>query len=126
MRKPSPTIWHHCATANGRSIASAHLEVPRKCCVISRATPTVAISNRRLIACDDKGVTFKWKDYRLEGCERYKVMTISIHEFIRRFLIHVLPAAFHRIPYDALLATPSRAANIARAPELLAMPLLPI
>jgi hypothetical protein len=93
---------------------------------LARYTHRVAISNRRLIACDDKGVTFKWKDYRLEGCERYKVMTLSIHEFIRRFLIHVLPAGFHRIRYYGLLASPSRAANIARARELLAMPLLPI
>jgi hypothetical protein len=51
----------------------------------------------RLIACDQKGVTFKWKDYRLEGPERYQVMTVATHEFIRRFLIHVLPAGFHRI-----------------------------
>jgi hypothetical protein len=51
----------------------------------------IAISNRRLIACDQKGVTFKWKDYRLEGRERYKRMTLATDEFIRRFLMHVLP-----------------------------------
>src|ERR1700737_2017383 len=93
---------------------------------LARYTHRVAISNRRLIACDDKGVTFKWKDYRLEGRERYKVMTLATHEFIRRFLIRVLPGGFHRIRYYGLLASPSRAANIARARELLAMPLLPI
>jgi hypothetical protein len=53
-------------------------------------THRVAISNRRLIACDEKGVTFKWNDDRLEGPERYKVMTLPIHEFIRRFLVHLL------------------------------------
>ena len=93
---------------------------------LARYTHRVAISNRRLIACDDKGVTFKWKDYRLEGHERYKLMTLATHEFIRRFLIHVLPAGFHRIRYYGLLASGQRADNIARARELLALPLLPI
>ena len=64
---------------------------------LARYTHRVAISNRRLIACDQKGVTFKWKDYRIKGPERYKVMTLPTHEFIRRFLMHVLPAGFHRI-----------------------------
>jgi hypothetical protein len=93
---------------------------------LARYTHRVAIANRRLIACDDKGVTFKWKDYRLEGPERYKVMTLATHEFIRRFLIHVLPDGFHRIRYYGLLASGKRADNIARARELLALPLLPI
>jgi putative transposase/transposase-like zinc-binding protein len=93
---------------------------------LARYTHRVAISNRRLIACDDKGVTFKWKDYRVEGPERYKLMTLATHEFIRRFLMHVLPAGFHRIRYYGLLASGQRAENIARARELLAVPLLPI
>jgi hypothetical protein len=93
---------------------------------LARYTHRVAISNRRLIACDDNSVTFKWKDYRLEGPERYKVMTLATHEFIRRFLIHVLPSGFHRIRYYGLLASSKRADNIARARELLAVPLLPI
>jgi Putative transposase len=93
---------------------------------LARYTHRVAISNRRLIACDDRGATFKWKDYRLEGPERYKVMTLATHEFIRRFLIHVLPAGFHRIRYYGLLASGKRAGNIARARELRASPLLPI
>jgi hypothetical protein len=93
---------------------------------LARYTHRAAISNRRLIACDDKVVTFKWKDYRRKGPERYQVMTLATTEFIRRFLIHVLPAGFHRIRYYGLLASASRAANIARARELLAMPLLPI
>jgi hypothetical protein len=93
---------------------------------LARYTHRVAISNRRLIACDEKGVAFKWKDYRIEGPDRYKVMTLATHEFIRRFLIHVLPAGFHRIRYYGLLASGKRAENIARARELLAPPILPI
>ena len=93
---------------------------------LARYTHRVAISNRRLIACDEKGVTFKWKDYRLEGPERYKVMTLPIHEFIRRFLIHVLPAGFHRIRYYGLLASGQRAENIARARQLLMPPIIPV
>src|ERR1700704_4095539 len=71
---------------------------------LARYTHRVAISNRRLISADDKGVTFKWKDYRLEGQERYGVMTLDTNEFIRRFMMHVLPAGFHRIRYYGLLA----------------------
>src|SRR5262245_44143860 len=93
---------------------------------LARYTHRVAISNRRLIACDEKGVTFKWKDYRIEGPERYKVMTLAIHEFIRRFLIHVLPAGFHRIRYYGLLATGKRAENVARARQLLMPPIIPV
>jgi len=86
---------------------------------LARYTHRVAISNRRLIACDENGVTFKWKDYRLEGPERYKQMTLATAEFIRRFLIHVLPAGFHRIRYYGMLASGKRAENVARARELL-------
>jgi Putative transposase len=89
---------------------------------LSRYTHRVAISNRRLISCDDRGVVFKWKDYRIEGTGRYKTMTLDTHEFIRRFLSHVLPKGFHRIRHYGLLAS-NRAANIARARELLAVPL---
>ena len=93
---------------------------------LARYTHRVAISNRRLIACDENGVTFKWKDYRLEGPARYKVMTRPIHEFIRRFLMHVLPAAFHRIRYYGLLASGKRAGNVARARQMLAPPIIPV
>ena len=94
---------------------------------LARYTHRVAISNRRLISLDDKGVTFKWKDYRLEGQERYnKVMTLPTHEFIRRFLMHVLPAGFHRIRYYGFLTCQTRAKNIARIRELLAVPLIPV
>jgi hypothetical protein len=93
---------------------------------LARYTHRVAISNRRLIACDEKAVTFKWKDYRIEGPERYKVMTLATHEFIRRFLIHVLPAGFHRIRYYGLLASGKRAENVARARQLLMPPIIPV
>jgi hypothetical protein len=93
---------------------------------LARYTHRVAISNRRLVALDDKGVTFKWKDYRIEGPERYQLMTLGTHEFIRRFLIHVLPSRFHRIRYYGFLACQSRAKNIARIRALLAVPLIPI
>jgi hypothetical protein len=93
---------------------------------LARYTHRVAISNRRLVALDDNGVTFKWKDYRLEGRERYGAMTLDTHEFIRRFLMNVLPQGFHRIRYYGLLTSPTRANNIARIRELLAVPLIPI
>jgi hypothetical protein len=64
---------------------------------LARYTHRVAIANSRLIACDHNGVTFKWKDYRIEGPERFKTMTLATGEFIRRFLSHVLPDGFHRI-----------------------------
>jgi hypothetical protein len=89
---------------------------------LSRYTHRVAISNSRLIALNETGVTFRWKDYRAKGRNKTKVMTIATHEFIRRFLIHVLPAGFHRIRHYGLFASTTRAKNIARARELLAVP----
>ena len=88
---------------------------------LSRYTHRVAISNSRLIALDKTGVTFKWKDYRTKGRERAKVMTLPAHEFIRRFLIHILPGGFHRIRHYGLFANTARVKNIARARELLAV-----
>jgi Putative transposase/Transposase zinc-binding domain len=89
---------------------------------LSRYTHRIAISNRRLIKADETGVTFKWKDYRVEGPDRYKTMTLSIDAFIRRFLNHVLPKRFHRIRHYGLLANGNRAANVARARVLLGVP----
>ena len=86
---------------------------------LSRYTHRVAIANSRLIACDRNSVTFRWKDYRAEGRERQKVMTLTTAEFIRRFLIHVLPHGFHRIRHYGLLASGTRADNIAQARRLL-------
>jgi hypothetical protein len=89
---------------------------------LSRYTHRVAIANSRLITFDDAGVTFKCKDYRAKGRERAKVMTLATGEFIRRFLIHVLPSGFHRIRHYGLFAGSKRAENIARARQLLKVP----
>ncbi|TGQ24931.1 transposase, partial [Mesorhizobium sp. M00.F.Ca.ET.216.01.1.1] len=89
---------------------------------LSRYTHRVAISNSRLIALDEAGVTFRVKDYRRNGSERYRTMTLEAGEFIRRFLLHVLPKGFHRIRHYGLLASAHAKANIARARELLAAP----
>ena len=89
---------------------------------LSRYTHRVAISNRRLISANENGVTFRYKDYRIDGPARYKTMTLAADEFIRRFLILVLPKRFHRIRHYGLLAKANRAANIARARELLGVP----
>ena len=89
---------------------------------LSRYTHRVAISNSRLIGFDHRSVTFRWKNYRIEGRDRYKRMTLATDDFIRRFLIHVLPHGFHRIRHYGLFAKATCAANIARARDLLARP----
>ncbi|MEQ1771901.1 MAG: IS91 family transposase, partial [Devosia sp.] len=89
---------------------------------LSLYTHRIAISNRRLVSADADTVSFKYKDYRVDGPERFKVMTIATGEFIRRFLSHVLPKGFHRIRHYGLLANGSRADNVAKARELLAVP----
>ena len=89
---------------------------------LSRYTHRVAISNRRLVAFDENGVTFRCKDYRREGAERQRIMTLTADEFIRRFLLHVLPRGFHRIRHYGLLASAARRDNLALARRLLAVP----
>jgi hypothetical protein len=89
---------------------------------LSRYTHRVAISNSRLIRANADSVTFKVKDYRVDGPGRYKTMTLQAHEFIRRFLIHVLPKGQHRIRHYGFFGNGNRAANIARIRELLAAP----
>jgi Putative transposase/Transposase zinc-binding domain len=84
-------------------------------------THRIAISNRRLIRADADGVTFTYKDYRVDGPGRFKTMTLATHEFIRRFLMHVPPKGFHRIRHYGLLANGNRKAMVAKARELLAM-----
>jgi Putative transposase len=86
---------------------------------LSRYTHRVAISNQRLVAFDERGVTFRWKDYRAKGRTRYKTMTLETGEFMRRFLLHVLPGGFHRIRHYGLLANPVRRTNLAKVRELL-------
>jgi len=86
---------------------------------LSRYTHRVAIANSRLITLDDEGVTFRWKDYRADGRVRLKTMTLAPPEFIRRFLLHVLPTGFHRIRHYDLLANGQRREMVARARQLL-------
>ena len=86
---------------------------------LSRYTHRVAIANSRLIGCDGKNVTFRWKDYRLKGPARYKSMQLTTDEFIRRFLLHVLPSGFHRIRHYGLLANAVREESLERVRELL-------
>jgi hypothetical protein len=89
---------------------------------LSRYTHRVAISNRRLVAKDENGVAFRWKDYRTKGRTRHKTMTLAADEFMRRFLLHVLPVGFHRIRHYGLLANTGRRENLARARALLGVP----
>ena len=88
---------------------------------LSRYTHRVAISNSRLIALDDNSVTFTWKDYRAKGRARQKLMTLAAQEFIRRFLLHVLPQGFHRIRHYGLFANGRRPETLTRARQLLAI-----
>jgi hypothetical protein len=92
----------------------------KNCSSAAGCVRRVAICNSRLIAANATAVTFKYKDYRIEGPARYKIMKLATHEFIRRFLMHVLPTGFHRIRHYGLFANTSRAKTIARARELLA------
>ena len=89
---------------------------------LSRYTHRIAIANSRLVAFDGERVTFKWKDCRAKGEARYKLMTLDVDEFIRRFLIHVLPGGFHRIRHYGLFANANRADNIELARRLLGVP----
>jgi hypothetical protein len=89
---------------------------------LSRYTHRVAISNRRLIAADDGGIAFRWKDYRIDGPGRWKTMRLHPHEFIRRFLLHVLPKGFHRIRHYGLFAGTAKAEHLATVRKLLDMP----
>ena len=89
---------------------------------LSRYTHRVAISNRRLVAMDEKGVSFRWKDYRAKGRTRHKTMTLAADEFMRRFLLHVIPTGFHRIRHYGLLANAGRQRNLTTARALLDVP----
>jgi hypothetical protein len=89
---------------------------------LSRYTHRVAISNSRLVAVDDRGVSFRWKDYRQHGRTRYKTMTLDAGEFMRRFLLHVLPSGFHRIRHYGMLANGNRRGDIATVRALLRSP----
>ena len=86
---------------------------------LSRYTHRIAIANSRLLSMDEKGITFRWKDYRLKGAKRYKTMSLTADEFIRRFLLHVLPSGFHRLRHYGLIANANRKDNLLRARKLL-------
>jgi hypothetical protein len=111
-------VSRRCGRPNGSSTPNAPSAVPSSA-YVACYTHRLAISNSRLIALHDNAVAFKWKDYRIEGRERYKTMTLATGEFIRRFLMHVLPSGFHRIRHYGLFASGVRIQNIARAHELL-------
>lgn len=86
---------------------------------LSRYTHRVAISNHRLVSADADTVAFRWKDYRIKRGDRQKIMRLATPEFIRRFLIHVLPGGFHRIRHYGLLASATRKTNITKIRALL-------
>ena len=124
-QQPSRPTWHRCGRRTGSVYAKRPFAGPEQVLAyLSRYTHRVAISNSRLISADADGVTFKYKDYRLEGPDRYQTMTLEPGEFIRRFLMHVLPKGFHRIRHYGLLADggDTRAEKLARARELIAAP----
>ena len=89
---------------------------------LSRYTHRVAIANSRLISMNEHGVTFQWKDYRLKGQQRYKTMTLSCYEFIRRFLLHVLPSGFHRIRHYGMVSNAHRKEALSKVRALLNVP----
>jgi Putative transposase len=93
---------------------------------LARYTHRVAISNSRLVSLDARGVTFRYKDYRRNGRARFGTMTLMPTEFIRRFLLHVLPKGFHRVRHYGLLASATCKANVARAKQLMPAPLTSI
>ncbi len=86
---------------------------------LSRYSHRIAISNSRLISADADTVAFRWKDYRIKRGDRMKVMRLDTHEFIRRFLMHVLPSGFHRIRHYGLLTSAAHKNNIAKIRTLL-------
>ena len=119
-RARSPNGSRRCATCEWVVYAKRPFAGPAAVLAyLSRYTHRVAISNQRLLALDERGVTFRWKDYRATGKTRYKTMTLGADEFMRRFLLHVLPSGFHRIRHYGLLANAGRREHLARARELL-------
>jgi Putative transposase len=94
MQQPSPLGWHRCDSVSGWSTPSVPSQDPKAVLAyLSRYTHRVAISNSRLLVLNERGVTFRWKDYRAKGRTRHKTMTLTTPKFMRRFLLHVLPHA---------------------------------
>ena len=99
---------------------SRRLAVPHTCCTTSRATPTAsAISNHRIVDVTDDTVSFRWKDYRHGS--RVRTLSLEVDEFLRRFLLHVLPKRFVRIRYFGLLAPRCRTEDLATCRIILAV-----
>jgi hypothetical protein len=124
LAEPSRFLCHLAPLRNKRWVvyAKAPFAGPEAVLAyLSLYTHRVAISNGRLIAFDKASVAFRYKDYRRSGPQRQQVMTLDTHEFMRRFLLHVLPHGFHRIRHYGLFASATRKANIARVRELLAV-----
>lgn len=119
---PSCATWPRCGARTGWCTPSRPSRDRAVLAYLARYTYRVAISNRRLLAMDERGVTFRYKDYRRDGAARHQSMTLPAAEFIRRFLLHVLPKGFHRLRHYGLLASASRKANLARIRDLLAVP----
>ena len=90
---------------------------------LSRYTHRVAIANSRLVSDDEHGVRFKWKDYRCKGHKKYKTMTLETGEFMRRFLLHVLPSGFHRIRHYGFFSNTTRKTKVSQALNLLSPPI---
>lgn len=88
---------------------------------LSRYTHRVAISNSRLVSMQEGSICFRWKDYRAKGRTRHKTMMLEAGEFMRRFLLHVLPSGFHRIRHYGLLANAHRREDLAMARRLLGL-----
>ena len=121
MQMLLPGISLRCAKPNGWSMPKPPFGGPEQVLAyLSRYTHRVAISNSRLVSAGSKTVAFRWKDYRIKRRDRMKVMRLNTHEFIRRFLMHVLPDGFHRIRHYGLLAGATRKPTIARIRHLLA------
>ena len=120
MRAPSPATSRRCVPSSGSSTPEHRSPDPPRCSPTCPVTPTASPSaNSRLIAYDGERVTFRWKDYRASEDNRYKTMSLDTGEFIRRFLIHTLPRALHRIRHYGLFANARRASNLSAARALL-------
>jgi hypothetical protein len=87
---------------------------------VARYTHRIAVSNDRLITVDNDTVRFRWRDYRHGN--RHRTMAVAADEFIRRFLLHVLPSGFQRIRYYGFLANRCRHEKLVRCRELLCLP----
>src|SRR6516164_6281578 len=125
MRTRSERTSRRCARLNGSSMPKSPSPVPSRSWPISRYTHRVAIANSRLLDLDETHVSFRWKDYRESGAHKSKVMRLDVGEFMRRFLLHVLPSRFHRIRHYGLFANGHRADKLTLCRRVLDVPSAP-